>query len=429
MATPELRLYLALSTRPTEAPTWIDVTDKVRPEHEIRIARGRPTESDQFETGSMSVTLDNTDRRFDPTYVDGPYYGDLKRMRRGYLTAVLDGTEYPLFLGYVNGWPVRWPGGLDAVSPLRFLDGLRVLALAEIPAETTFPEQLSSERIDAILDLCGYTTGSSWVLDSATNSQLDSTTILGTTTSERTILAGNTTVPEETFTDKANALEYAQQIALAENGRLFVNAEGTVCFYNRHHLLSPSQQVSRWTFGDASDPDALPYADLEPSDEDDDGDIANVVTCQRRGGEAQVAEDATSKLDYFVRPLTENDLLLTSDEEAADRAAWTLARRKEPSYRIKALTLNPHLDDRLWVPCLSAEIGDRITVSRLPQGIGSAWTEDYRIERIEWTIQGGLWQVVWQLSPADAVLYWHVSNGSDEYAPFAVLGVSTTLAY
>jgi hypothetical protein len=428
MATPDLLAYLALSTRPTEAPEWIDVSARARLMAGVHLTRGRQRDLDVFEAGSAAITLDNLDRYLDPSYTAGPYYGQLKPMRRLRLSAVYEGVDYPLFAGYVDGFRCQWPAsGKDAVVPLRALDGLRVLGLNEIPAGTVFSEELSSERIDAILDATGWTTGAAWVLDSGTNSQLDSTTILAPVTGDRVILAGDSTVQAETLADATNALQYAQSVERAEGGRLFVNAEGAVCFYNRHYLLGPDQQTSRWTFADESDPTGLPYHDLETAY--DDGDLYNAVTVERRGGTAQAAEDATSKLEYFRRATSETDLLITTDDEAADRAAWLLSRRKDSGYRVKAITIRPQRDDRLWVPCLSAEIGDRITVSRLPQGVGSAWTEDYRIERIEWTIQGGLWQVVWQLSPADSVLYWHVSDGSDEYAPFAVLGVSTTLAY
>ncbi|HET6498352.1 MAG TPA: hypothetical protein VFH17_04820 [Coriobacteriia bacterium] len=428
MAEPTLLAYLALSSRPTEAPQWVDESGRVRLAKGVHLTRGRQRDLDRFEVGTATLALDNRDRRFDPSHATGPYYGDLKPMRRLRLSAVYEGVDYPLFSGYVDGFAAEWPGsGADAVTPIRAADGLRVLGLADILAGTAFAEQLSSARIDAVLDLTGWTTGGTWLLDSATNSQLDSTTILSPITGDRVILAGNTTVQAETFADKANALEYCQQVERAEGGRLFVNAEGAICFYNRHYLLGPDQQTSRYTFADASDPAALPYYDLVTSY--DDGDLYNVVSCERRGGTARTAEDATSKLEYFRRATAETDLLATTDAEMADRAAWLLSRRKDPGYRVKALVIRPQRDDRLWVPCLSLEIGDRITVQRLPQGLGDAWAEDYRIERIEWTIQGGLWQVVWQLSPADSVLYWHVSDGSDEFAPFAVLGVSTVLAY
>ena len=49
--------------------SWTDVTPWVR---EIHTRRGRTRELDSFSTGTMTVTLNNSDRRFDPTYTSTP---------------------------------------------------------------------------------------------------------------------------------------------------------------------------------------------------------------------------------------------------------------------------------------------------------------------------------------------------------------------
>lgn len=55
--------------------TWTDISDYVLG---IPTAKhGRDSELGAFQAGAMTVRLDNTDRRFDPSYAAGPYYGDL----------------------------------------------------------------------------------------------------------------------------------------------------------------------------------------------------------------------------------------------------------------------------------------------------------------------------------------------------------------
>ena len=84
---------------------WTDITAYVR---DIQIRRGRSAETDSFQPGSCTVTLLNTDRRFDPDYASGPYYGSLVpgmpiRVRLTYATL----TSY-LYSGYISGFPQRW---------------------------------------------------------------------------------------------------------------------------------------------------------------------------------------------------------------------------------------------------------------------------------------------------------------------------------
>jgi len=57
---------------------WTDVTSYVRG---ISINRGRSDETANFEAGTAQIVLDNRDRRFDPFYTSGPYYGNLKPRR------------------------------------------------------------------------------------------------------------------------------------------------------------------------------------------------------------------------------------------------------------------------------------------------------------------------------------------------------------
>lgn len=70
---PTLTVQIALASTPlATSPTWTDVSDYVRA-GSVRI--GRSNELADFQAGVLSVDLDNRDRRFDPTYTSGPYYG------------------------------------------------------------------------------------------------------------------------------------------------------------------------------------------------------------------------------------------------------------------------------------------------------------------------------------------------------------------
>jgi len=237
-------------------------------------------------------------------------------------------------------------------------------------------------------------------------------------------MLGQTTVQGETL-EAANALDHLHAVNLAENGLLMVSKGGALTFHDRHYRLKPINQTSKATFGDAAG--ELPFVSFVPVY--DDSELYNEVICTRKGGTAQTAEDTTSQLDYFERTLEETDLLVTTDAEMADRANWMLSRRKDPRWRLDTLTLDPEGDDALWPIVLGLELGDRITVNHRPQG-GQVIGGDYWIRQIDIRISETFrWQVTYGLSPAETTLYWHISDGADEYAPFAVLGTTTVLAY
>lgn len=421
MSQPQLLAELALSTRPTEAPTWVDVTSYLRGIPSIR--RGRGTWLGPVEPGTASALLDNADRRFDPSYAAGPYYGNLKPMRRIRLSAIWSGLTYPLFTGYVDGWPPEFTVG-DGWVEVRATDGFKVLGRIEL--NTAYPEQLSHERVNAVLDTIGWTTGNAWILGSATNGQLGVSTVLAPA-GDRTIMTGNTTVQAETL-EATRALDHLQQIAQTENGLFLVARDGSMVFQNRHYRLKPDQTTPLWTFGDDLAGGELPYVRADMCF--DDGELANDVRCTRNGGTTQVATDTASQLDYFPVTLAEDRLLATTDLEMLARANWLLAKRKQPAWRVRTLTLDPEGTDELWPIVLRAEIGDRVRVRRRPFG-GAVMEGEYHIGHIQINVSSDefRWSVVWELSPADMTKYWHVSDGADAFAAYAVLGTTTVLAY
>ena len=114
------------------SPTWTNVTSYVR---EMSTDRGRSDDWGSFE-GSAEVVLSNLDRRFDPFNASGPYYGKLTPRRQIRITATFGGTTYPVFRGYVNGWPPVWTNaGYDSTVTLSCMDALGFLASETLPAD------------------------------------------------------------------------------------------------------------------------------------------------------------------------------------------------------------------------------------------------------------------------------------------------------
>jgi hypothetical protein len=114
------------------SPTWTDVTSYVR---EMTTDRGRTDDWDNF-SGSASVVLSNRDRRFDPFNTAGPYYGKLLPRRQIRITATHGGTTYPVFRGFVAGWPPVWTdAGKDSTVTLSCFDAMGLLGSDAQPVD------------------------------------------------------------------------------------------------------------------------------------------------------------------------------------------------------------------------------------------------------------------------------------------------------
>lgn len=137
---PTLVVEWAPTNTPLEtAPTWVDITSYVRHIGGVTIGRGRPTEVAQFQAGRAALTLANLDRRFDPLYAAGTYYGNLTPRKQIRIRATWSAVTYDLFRGHIVGWPQEYPSvGTDAVVQLEAYDALGWLAETFLPADAIY---------------------------------------------------------------------------------------------------------------------------------------------------------------------------------------------------------------------------------------------------------------------------------------------------
>ncbi len=417
MAYPTLSVEFAPATRPTETPTWIDITTYVL---SISTRRGRNDVMGPMGIGTCELLLDNTARVFDPIYALVVAAWDLKPLKRVRIRATHAGITYGIFAGYVDGWPQSWEDGVVPVVSLRACDALKILSLTEL--NEIYVQELSGARVRKVLADAGFTLGGTWVLDSLVDSVLGTTTVLGPYGSY-VVCDGDSTLQAQTVAN-TTAMQYLNDITDSEYGLLFVNAGGLVEFRNRHYEFSSADLP---IFGDA--PGGINYSDYELAY--DDLQIYNDVRMQRIGGALQTASDATSQLDYYIRTLRQDALLITTDIEAADRANFLLNTHKAPSYRGSGITLTGYGDADQMLQMVALDIGDRIVVKRRPQG-GLSLTIRYRIEGIEQRIgERGLdWQTRYLLSVDTSHNIWLLAGATgDEWAAQSVLGTTTILSY
>ena len=136
MAFPTTQVYIAFNDGPYVAsPTWTEVTTYVR---QINTQRGRQNELSDFESGNATVVLDNRSRIFDPFFTTGTYYGKLLPRRQIKIEATISSVVYPVFRGFVEGWPVSiTDAGYDTTVTVQCFDALGLLADEEMPDDIT----------------------------------------------------------------------------------------------------------------------------------------------------------------------------------------------------------------------------------------------------------------------------------------------------
>lgn len=358
--------------------TWTDVTAWAK--YGVTTGRGSSrVESPiiRYEAGTATVTLNNSDRRFDPTNLRGPYTSggrsQVMPMRPIRIRAVWRGVTYDMFRGFVDQWGIDWVGDVYSRATVKATDGFKVLrnkkraAVAAVGAGEN-----TGARITRILDSAGWPA------------------------SDRVIATGNSTLQATTL--EGDALSELQAAAESEIGELYIDAAGRVVFRNRHALLLDTRSNTAQTVIGAYLGRRAP-AELTLAT--DDVTFYNEVRAQRTGGVEQVAGDAASQAEFLTRTFQASDLLLEDDSVVGNYAGWILYVSKDPEVRFDAITIYPAADPLpLFPQVLAREIGDRIEIWRRPPGGGDPIVRQVFIRGISHTKATGTWATTWILQSA-----------------------------
>lgn len=418
MSYPSVSVKVAFNNDPNST-NWTDITDAVK---SIDIKRGRQFELDEIVASSCSITLDNSDRRFDPTFTASPFYPFVTPMRHIQISATWNSVTYNVFTGYVERWPFAVSRPDYNETSITCTDAFGILAQATVTG--TFAQKASGARISDLLAAASWITTSSpgsWTLGV---SQLGSTTKLGVVTPLQTLDTGQTQIPAATWalTDAKTALSAIQDAASSELGVFFIDGSGYAIFHDRQHrlkLTTPSV-----TFTDAStSASRLNYETIAPSYDLDH--LYNDVQVTRNGGTTQQVTDATSITSNLRHSLPEAPYL-TTDAEALSMATYLLATHKNPAIRFDSLSVLAHLDDNAWPHVLGREISDRVSVEMTPSAIPSVTTQQIvqpcYVEAVSHKIEPPVqWTTTYQLSPVLTASAWVLG--------VSALGASTTLVY
>jgi hypothetical protein len=267
----------------------------------------------------------------------------------------------PLFNGVVDDWDLDYSLNGDHIASVKVTDGFVFLAGQEIEPHTT-TAQTTGERIAAILDRAEI----AWP------------------PGKRAIDTGSATVQADAIGGTADpkpvpALPYLQKVDEAEQGALFIGADGSLTFRGRSSL----QVLTDVVFAD--DGSGIPFTNINAAYGAEE--LRNRVIVSRLNGGTATATDAASVLAYGAIDFEIRDSLLADDTQAQSLADAIVARYAEPLLRIDDIevvlnALTPAQVDQV----LALELGALVRVLYTPSGIGDAIDQFVRLDSIEHNI-------------------------------------------
>ena len=328
--------------------------------------RGRANTGDQFAYGTMSFTLNDTyaDGVFNPFDTTSPYYdpannqpglAPLRQVRFSRYDS-LNVKKY-LWVGYIVNYDYTFTlGGLDTVT-VNCADFSYQLGQTFL-AEWNVTEELSSTRFNNLLDLPEVSYSGA-----------------------RSIETGVATLGGAAAWTVANGVSvaaYANKINEAEQGRIFVDREGTITFQKR---IGTTLGIPVAEFHD--DDTNIGYSAIDISFQADT--VVNRASIQHAGATSpQVAEDLVSQAAYLVQTQSITDSLLHNDAAALTLAEYLISPDPEARFNFLGTEFigTPALDqDTLAL----LDVGDLINIQKsITTSAGpTQFDQDLTIEGLE----------------------------------------------
>lgn len=322
----------------------VDVSAQVQ---NINTTRGRNLLTEQFQTGTATVTIADQLGYWNPQNTASPYYGQLLPLRKIQISAVDPATSLTsyLFSGYITSYNYRQSQDVGEVSTttLTALDATQLLTLATVSTVTgATAGELTGARFNDILDTIGWPTGM------------------------RDVDAGQTTCQADPGTARTGSAALAA-VALTEFGAFYIDTQGRVVFQDRN-LTSTSVAGIPTAFVDSGVGIRYSNADFRL----DDSQIFNQANVTA-GAITATYKDQTSIDTYFLHSYDATGLLMQTATEADNWARAMVASRKDTTIRCDSITLNLNTPSYTagTTAALTLDYFDPITVTQTQPGASS----------------------------------------------------------
>lgn len=375
---------------------WTDVTEYVMG---FSTKSGRSQSVNQFETGTAQIVLRNTDARFSPWNLSGPYVTAGRtnirpwrpvRISRTHATTVLgiNAKQY-IFYGYMTAFNESYSNNALNTVTVSCVDELGRLARYNGYAQT--PQgagETLRDRIDRILSNAGYT-------------GIYYSPPRVSTTFQATTLAQNTLTELKLLADSEGGIFYA----LPYESPYLV-------FLDRLALAEPSGvPIPNLYDSSSSDPLAFKFTNMTQAYQGDL--VATSAAIGRVGGTVQRYTDQSARALYGDLQYSRTDLITESDDYCLSLARQRVDTYKDAQQVITSITMKPQmgpheppvavvLPQNMWL-LTTGSIGlmSKINVTSKPPGMSSPVTGQYVIDSVQHNVTMEDWTVTWGLSPAD----------------------------
>jgi hypothetical protein len=278
---------------------------------EITINRGRSRQLDSFDSGTMTFSLRNNTRKYDPTNQSSIYYGGIEPRRPVRLSA---NSTY-LYYGWIDDWSIDFSIPTESRVIASCVDAFSIFASIELDEFVFTAGERSDQRITTALALPE----------------------VGNTGIATSFEQGDSTMADDTVALGTSLLDYIQRVNKSEQGYLFVKGDGTLRFRSRGTEYSGTIPIFQDTVSTSST--EFKYMDVKIQFGTEL--LYNRVSVLNDGEETPViVDDTTSQDSYLVRTLTISDLILEDDTQATDIANFLLGKYSRPEFRFESVTVS-----------------------------------------------------------------------------------------
>ena len=331
---------------------FADITEYVT---SVSYKRGREKIDDQFGAGTMTFVMTDETGILGPYDSSSPFYDPdnnepgLAPLRRVRLSR--DGTY--LFQGIVTGYTYEFAlAGPNTVN-VECADDFYKLAQTFMD-QYNVSSETSGQRITSVLALPEV--------------DYDGTTSIDT----GTVNLGHDN--SYTVAQGTNTLNYLQEINNAEQGRLFIAADGVLTFQPRIGTTLSAPVIS---FKD--DGTGAPYDALDV--EFDADSVINRVYVEALDGKNATDSDAASIAKYFTQTTSITNSLLHIQGEVDALAAYLLEPDPAPRYTAVSTSFS-RLTNAQRTSAAAIDIGDTISIEKEIPGLNSQIGEELAVEGI-----------------------------------------------
>lgn len=364
-----------------------DLTDRLL---SVEISRGRHDQFQDFQAGTMRLSLSNNDRELDPVNSSSRYWDPVTGTSgvtiRRKITLKYGDTK--IFTGRITDIDISYdptssPNTRSTVT-IDVADDFVLLANTYMDEYLPTPE-LSGARVNSILALpeVNYT---------------------GPTSVE----TGTITCLDDPVAAQTRTIDALQAVAATERGYLFFKGDGTLYFTDR---LSGSSVPSK-VFADNGSGQEYESLSIVYGQET----LYNRVVCTPIDSvNPGVADDATSQTTFGISTLSLSGLLC-SDADAQTLADYLLAQFKDPSYRFDSMGVtfignNISLVDQQQI--IDLDLGSIVEVIKsFSTGSPSTIQQIVTIEHIDHLITPQAHTITYRFAPAPFSTFTRTATGT-----------------